>query len=274
MTLLPPPRIMEGPTASAAVYDHGAHLTSWTPAGERDVLFLSSAAVLDDSAAIRGGVPICFPWFGPGRTGDMVPAHGFARRTAWTLVGIDVQADRSVVTYALDDSMVAADQVTQPFRAAYRIGIGRSLDLALTVENTGGEVFSFEEALHTYLEVGDIRQTSIVGLDRAPFTDKAAGGAQRMQAGAIRFAGETDRVYRSAADVVVVDPVLRRSIAVARRDSSDLVVWNPGADLVIGDLGAGEWRRFVCVEAANVRDAAVHLAPGAQHTMGVSFRLA
>lgn len=275
MTPLPAPRHVDVATASAAIYDHGAHVTSWVPTGSSEVLFLSSAAVLDSDAAIRGGVPICFPWFGPGRTGAMTPAHGFARRSTWVLSHVDEMPDRVLLTFELDARDIASDDFTAPFNAVYRISVGPTLDLDLTVTNTGTETFSFEEALHAYLTVGDVEQVRIEGLGGSSYLDKVAGGAERRQVGDVEFTGETDRIYRSRAQVTVVDPVLDRRIIVTRRGSSDVVVWNPGRDKgqALSDLGDGEWRGFVCVEGANVLDAAVTLEPGQLHSMGYTLHL-
>jgi len=276
MTPLPAPRGVSAPGATAAVFDHGAHLVSWVPAGSSEVIFLSSAAFLDSAAAIRGGVPICFPWFGPGRTGSMAPAHGFARRSAWTLADSERSADQVVLTYTLDDSAIVSETFTSSFRAVYRIGIGQSLDLDLTIENTGDVEFSFEEALHTYLAVGNVEQVRIEGLDGVDYLDKAAGGTACRQDADVIFSGETDRIYRSSADLTVVDPVRERRILVTRRNSSDVVVWNPWRDKgeALSDLGVGEWQGFVCVEGANVLDSAIALVPGEAHSMGYSLRLA
>ena len=275
MTPLPAPRHVDVATASAAIYDHGAHVTSWVPTGSSGVLFLSSAAVLDSDAAIRGGVPICFPWFGPGRTGDMAPAHGFARRSTWALAAVEERPDRTLLTFELDARDIASAAFPAPFHAVYRISVGATLDLDLSVTNTGTAEFSFEEALHAYLAVGDVEQVRVEGLDGSDCLDKAAGGAQCRQVGDVEFTGETDRIYRSQAQVTVVDPVLDRRIIVTRRDSSDVVVWNPGPvkGEALSDLGDGEWRHFVCIEGANVLDAAVTLQPGQAHSMGYTLRL-
>ncbi len=255
-----------------AVYDHGAHVASWAPAGHDEALWMSRCAVLEPGAAIRGGVPVVFPWFGSGRTGDLVPAHGFARRSDWSLVDVIHDADVVRVRHALTSSEATSPLFPYAYRATSEASFGRELALHLTVENTGDVAFTFEEALHTYLTVGDVARATVTGLDGTSYLDQVAvgGPATRMQRGAVSFTGETDRVYASTATVVVVDPVLRRSVTITKSGSADTVVWNPWVDKAraLPDFGDDEWRTMLCVEGANLRDHAVTLAPGQSHTMG------
>ncbi len=260
--------------ATGEVYLHGAHVTAWTPAGSDPVLWMSGSSRFVPGEAIRGGIPICFPWFGPGRDGSMSPPHGFARLAAWRLVGATEHDGAVTVTLTLTDDdagdLPAAAAWPHPFTATYAVTFGRELTVALTVENTGDSEISYEEALHTYLAVGDVRATTVQGLDGASYLDKAPGaGPDRVtQTGDVTFTGETDRVYDSAGTVVVVDGSVGRSIGVAKDGSAKTVVWNPWTDkaAAMADYGDDEWPTMVCVETANVLDDAVVLAPGARHT--------
>lgn len=263
---LPAPRRLSGASSEGAVYDHGAHLVSWAPTGAEPVLWLSEKTHLEADKPIRGGVPICFPWFGPGRSKDMQPAHGTARLATWALESL-TEGDEPTITYTL-----TSDDVPDPqgsWRATYAVTAGAELTLSLTVENTGDQPFSFEEALHTYLTVGDVRQVSISGLDGAAYLDKAPGGADATQQGDITITGETDRVYSSTAEVVVTDPTLGRALSVSKEGSATTVVWNPWVDkaAAMPDFGDDEWAGMLCVETANALDDAVELAPGESHTM-------
>ncbi|HLV04120.1 D-hexose-6-phosphate mutarotase [uncultured Georgenia sp.] len=259
--------------ATGEVYLHGAHVTAWTPAGSDPVIWVSGAARFAAGEAIRGGIPICFPWFGAGREPGLAPpAHGFARITGWRLIdGVDVDG-AVTLTFRLTDADVrglpAAAAWPHAFTATYRVTFGRELDVALTVENTGDGEISFEEALHTYLAVSDARTTTVVGLDGAPYLDKVTGGPDPVtQRGEVTFTGETDRVYLSAADVIVRDEGAARSIGVTKEGSANTVVWNPWVDkaAAMADFGDDEWPAMVCVETANVLDDAVVLRPGERH---------
>lgn len=256
MGTLPAPRGISGPEATAAIHEQGAHLVTWTPTGEQPVLWVSRDTLLEEGAAIRGGVPICFPWFGPGRSGDRKPSHGPARTTRWEPVVIEeARAELTLTLGAL--------------RATYAVRAGRRLELALRVTNVGSQEETYEEALHTYLAVGDVRQVSLEGLDRASYVDKTDQGATRRQEGPVTLRGETDRVYRSACPVTVVDPVLGRRLRITTSGSASTVVWNPWADKAAGlaDMGDDEWTGMVCVEGGNVLADEITLAPGDSHTL-------
>ncbi len=273
MAVLPDPYDLSSASCSCRAYAHGAHVVEWTPAGGRPGLWLSPLARLDSSAAIRGGVPIVFPWFGAGRSGAMTPAHGFGRLSTWELVSLDRSADRVTAEFRLDSGRVTSEEFPYRYEARYTLTAGERLHLALTVDNAGDVPFSYEEALHAYLAVGDVTAVAIDGLAGASYADKVAGPADPapVQAGPVRFEGEVDRVYRSTGEVRVVDPVLERVLVVRKSGSRSTVVWNPGparaAEPKAADIGARHWNEFVCVEGGNAGVDAVELAPGARHAM-------
>lgn len=271
MTNLGQPRRFTSAAATGEAYDHGAHVTAWTPAGQQPVLWMSAASGLDDTAPIRGGVPVCWPWFGPGRTKDLSPAHGFARVSPWSFQGVTEGDDQVTATWTLTDGQATNDRFPQPYAATFTATFGAELELVLTVENTGDEDFSYEEALHTYLAVGDIREVTVTGLDGASYLDKAPGAGPDpvVQQGDITFAGETDRVYASSAPVTVVDLVGGRTITVTTTGAANTVVWNPwiAKAAAMPDFGDDEWQGMICVEGANALDNAVVLPPGGTHTL-------
>ena len=263
--------------ASGEVYLQGAHVSAWQPAGAAPVIWLSSAAQFHPGAAIRGGVPICFPWFGAGRTPGLAPAHGFARTTPWRLTGAHDDAGTVTLTFALThDDVVGAPGVDRwpfCFEALYTVTFGAELTLALTVHNAGEETFSFEEALHTYLAVTDVTTATVHGLDGTQYLDKTAADADRVrQDGPVTFTAMADRVYLRGEPLTVADPGVR-TITVTPTGSADTVVWNPWAEKAaqMADLGDEEWLTMVCVEAANVLDDAVTLAPGQRHTLRATY---
>ncbi|MGD0461086.1 MAG: D-hexose-6-phosphate mutarotase [Tepidisphaeraceae bacterium] len=258
--------------ASAEIYLHGAHVAHFQPHGSAPVLFLSRSSFFDGHKPIRGGIPLVFPWFGPRADLPALPPHGFARTRQWEIESCDAQRDGSVRIVLT----TGQDETTLPpwphsFSLRFIVMVSGVLDAALEVTNTSRASVRFEEALHTYLAVGDIRKISVEGLDGADYIDRTDGEKRKKeQAKALGFGAETDRLYlTSAANVTVRDPVMRRSIVVEKQHSNATVVWNPWSQKAaqMADMGADEWQRMVCIETANARACAVELAAGATHRM-------
>lgn len=272
MTALQPPLALANDDGIGTVYAQGAHVASWTPARQDPVLFLSRQANFVEGKAIRGGVPICFPWFGPGRHGDRTPAHGYARTTPWSLV----RADDAVAVFSLtqdDFPQQARTDFPQPFVCEYTVKVGHTLELELATTNTGETALEIEEALHTYLAVGDVRSVTVEGLDGVEYVDKVTGEPAAAQSGPVKFTGETDRVYRSGGPVTVVDPALGRKLQIATSGAADTVVWNPWVDKAkeMGDFADEEWTQMLCIEAANALEDYVTVDPGQTHR--ITYRI-
>lgn len=272
---LPPPHRLTSSAATIEIYDHGAHLVSWVPAGREPVLWMSGRSQFEPGAPIRGGVPICWPWFGAGLTGDRTPAHGVARTTAWRLLETTEAPEHVSARYRLTDDDV--DAFGSPFLAEYTVTAGECLDLALTITNAGDVPITMEEALHAYIRVGDVTRIRIDGLDGAAYLDRApdATPGWHRQDGPLTFTGETDRIYRSTGDITVVDAELNREITIARTGSADAVVWNPwvAKSAAMSDFGDDEWPTTVCVEGANVVQDAIVVQPGQSHTLCYAMRV-
>lgn len=265
------------PAGSGAAYEHGAHLTSWSPTGEAPVVWLSALARFESNVAIRGGVPIVFPWFGAGRPGNLAPAHGFARTSHWTIVETGLDGDDAVAIFAFERVGAGEPEFPFAFSARYEVRLGRTLQLSLTVENSDEQPFSFEEALHAYFAVGDVREVVVEGLDGRTYLDQAdpAGLSVKTQCGDVTFVGETDRIYAASGQVRVVDPVLGRVLVIDKKASASTVVWNPWIDKArrMDDFGNDEWPSMLCIEGGNLRKSAVRLTPGDTHTMRYSVRV-
>ena len=263
---------VSGPRADAEVYLQGAHVTGWTPRGAAPVIFLSRRAVYAPGKAIRGGVPVIFPWFGPHATDRARPMHGFARTRPWRLAATESLPDgRVTVALALDDDDATRALWPHTFQARYRVAIGDVLEMTLEVTNTGRAPFSFEAALHTYLAVADVAAVEVHGLENTVYVDKVDGTARKRHGpGPLRLTGETDRVFLATrARCAVHDPGLRRRLVVDKTGSATTVVWNPWSAKArdIADLEPDAWRRMLCVETANAADDAVTLPAGARHVM-------
>ncbi|HEX4036743.1 MAG TPA: D-hexose-6-phosphate mutarotase [Acidobacteriaceae bacterium] len=266
------------PVAQAELYLHGAHLTSWQPDEGDEVLFLSDRSLWEDGQPIRGGIPICFPWFRARQDDPQAPRHGFARICSWQLDSVDHHPDGSV-TVALSTAASDFSRRWWPydFRLSYRLRIGRTLQLELIVANTGREPFRFEEALHTYFHVGLAQRVQVRGLDGVAYLDNTDANRRKVQSGALLFSGATDNAYiDTQSPVELVDPVLRRSLTTAKENSASTVVWNPGREgaASIPDLGEEEWQRMACIEASNALICAVTLAPGNEHRMAATLTVA
>jgi glucose-6-phosphate 1-epimerase len=269
---LPCLRIASERHGTGEVYLQGAHVTAWQPRDHAPVLWVSRESVFASGRPIRGGVPICFPWFAAHPTDKTAPSHGFARVATWTLAeAVEGEHGVSLAFTFADTAQTLGSPWPHRFLATYRVTFGTSLQLALTVRNTSEQAVRFEEALHTYYAVQNVREIEIGGLEATEYLDKVDAFARKRQgADAIRFAGETDRVYLdTTATCVIRDPARRRAIRIAKTGSRTTVVWNPWIEKARGlaDFGDLEWVEMVCVETANVGDAAVSLQPGAEHTM-------
>jgi glucose-6-phosphate 1-epimerase len=240
----------------------GAQVTQWQPSGQRPVIFTSPDAAYAPGKAIRGGVPVIFPWFGPHPSDPKAPQHGFARTADWRLDAVERSGD--AVTFAL--SLTPGD-----FAVIYRASFGKELHLELTVRNRSARELEFEEALHTYFAVSDVEAVSVSGLEGSAFIDKTAGMQRRPPAGKpLSLTKETDSVYLDVPGALAIaDPGLRRRIAIAKTGAASTIVWNPWAEkaAAMADLGAANWRGMICVETGNAADNRVRLAAGGEHRL-------
>jgi len=267
--------------ASAEIYLHGAQVTCWQPSGADEVLFVSERSRWEDGRAIRGGIPICFPWFRAKSDNAQAPAHGLVRTKAWKLDSISEDAGLVTVALSTGNDEVSARWWPHSFHITHRITVGAELKLELCVTNTGspdsaGSMY-FEEALHTYFAVGDAASVRVAGLDAVTFLDNMDGNSSKLQQGDVVYNKPTDSAYLgTAAAVELIDPVLQRRIRTAKHNSMTTVIWNPwqpGA-AALADLGDNEWQQMACVEASNIMEYAVAVSPGQQHTMTAVLSLA
>ena len=250
--------------STAEIYLHGAHISGFQKKDEPPLLFMSAQSHFAPGQPIRGGVPICFPWFG-NREGE--PAHGFARITEWQPVKTSAAADGAVtLVFALPQ--IPGREMWKNLRTELVVTVAGTLTMELTAANeAGGETLEIENCLHTYFHVGDLTQVSLTGLQGAPFDDFAAGaaGARKRENGPVlRITQETNRVYPDATGVVEIrDENLKRTIRVEKFNSHSTVVWNPWTTQKLpDDFDPAEHQQMICVEAGNVKQNKVLLAPG------------
>jgi glucose-6-phosphate 1-epimerase len=265
------------PLAQAEIYLHGAHVTRFQPHGQKPMLFMSGKSWFEPGKPIRGGVPICFPWFGPRQDGRQGPAHGFARLVEWELTGAETASDGAVeIGFRFVSNAATREHWDGDFEMNYRVRVGAALGLELLVRNTSSQPIRIEEALHTYLAVSDVRQVSIEGLAGTTYSDRVGTPHTATEGTApIRITAETDRVYMDTRSTCVVhDPGWLRRLVVEKTGSETSVVWNPwiAKAKAMPDFGDDEWPAMLCIETCNVRGHAVAIAPGQSHAMGAVIR--
>jgi glucose-6-phosphate 1-epimerase len=259
---------IDHPSCRARVALHGAHVMEWQPSGHGPVLYCSPETVLRAGKAIRGGIPICWPWFNAHPTDPSKPAHGIARSRFWMLTDAQDGGESVELRFELRSDDTTRALWAHEFHAIVEVRLGAELHVSLASHNTGGSAFRETGALHTYLAVGDLGEVEISGLDGAAFLETAGGKREPgVQSGSIRIVGEVDRIYTSASSVAVRDGA--RTIHVHKHGSASTIVWNPGAEKAVklGDLPPADFARFLCVEAANAPGAEVTVTPGGHHVL-------
>lgn len=271
-----PKVVVSTPSAVGEMYLHGGHITSWIPNGLRDVFYVSPNSIWKGGHAIRGGVPISFPWFADKADDRTAPPHGFVRTKAWRLLSIDKTGPDVVVSMSTESDEDTREWWPFDFQLVCQAVFGVQLNIELAVTNTGAEGFSFEEALHSYFRAGDAETAFVQGLNATGYIDKTDRRIEKKQIGEARISSETDSVYLNTQhELELIDPTLQRRVTVRKENSLTTVVWNPWAEesKVLSDLGATQWRNFVCIEASNVSPFAVHLDPGQRHTLAARIQV-
>jgi glucose-6-phosphate 1-epimerase len=271
--------------AELLVAQQGAQVLSYQRDGEQPLIWLSEQAAFEQGQGVRGGVPVCWPWFGDLRRtppavqamyqgGSLVPAHGLVRSLDWQLLGID----------SLDDSVIlefVCNSVEQPLaewphaaELKLRIRLDHQLHLELDTRNLGDTPLAFSQALHTYFAVSDIRQVHVEGLEGCRYIDTLDNWLERRQSATLDFHGETDRIYLDTpTQLSILDPAWQRRIRLRSSGSRSAVLWNPWVDKAqrLSQFADDAWQGMLCIEHANVLDDCVLLAPGAQHRLSVSL---
>jgi len=261
------------------LYLQGAHVTAWRPPDERPVLFTSPNSAFAPGRAIRGGIPIIFPWFGANRHTPTAPQHGFARTATWHLDGVET-AGRGSLTLALSlgDGDVGSAFWPEHFRAIYTVTFAQTLSLRLAVQNRATHPIVFEEALHSYFVISDVTKIAISGLAGATFIDKTDAARRKLQtADLVTITAETDRVYLDTPRLCVIeDRGWRRRIVIEKDGAASSVVWNPWGEKAAAmvDLGDPAWRVMVCVESGNIADNELRLAADAEHQISGAISVA
>lgn len=264
--------------ASAKISLQGAHLLSWVPTGETEVIWLSTDARFEKGKSVRGGIPICWPWFGAHAIHKYFPAHGFARTVIWNVASVkqlatgETQIKFTLHTEQLNSSL----QIMWPHNTLveYVLTIGKNLTLQLITHNNGAENIVIGEALHTYFNIENIKVAKVQGLHGVTYLDKPDDFKPKQQNANIEIAGEIDRVYINAPNVTVIQNQ-HRKIVIKTQGSDSTIVWNPGKKVAekMADLGEGGYLQMLCVESGNAADNVVSVAAGESQTLQVSYQI-
>lgn len=256
---------------SAEISLFGAQVLSYKPTGNHPVLYTPKDIAFGPDKADHGGIPVCWPWFGKnGPEGSY--GHGFARRSLWRVAGSEYSEDITEVTLALDCTEETKKLWPHDFELQLKISVSMKLNMGLKTTNTGTEPFEITEGFHPYFLVRDRDAVTVRGLDGCAFCDaRKTRVTDSVWTGDLKFNTEYDHVFTvTKCEFAIIDPGLRRAIAIASRGNAKLVCWNPGAvDLPDRNLGADDWRKFVCVEPATLfkEDASITVKPGESHEL-------
>ncbi len=257
--------------ANAEIYLHGAHVTHFQPKGQQPILWMSRLAKYQADAALRGGIPVIWPWFGAHPSDESKPSHGFARTMEWSIAKTDVSASgATVITLTLSDTPETRMLWDHAFLLTLTLTVDTKMQVELTATNSGSGSFEAGAALHTYFKVGDIDKIHITGLDGCDYLDKVTGFDRKRQNGPIRFASEVDRIYLdTAGEALIHDEQIGRTISVAKSGSCSTVVWNPWSTRAvnIGDFPDDGYKTMVCVETTNAATDVRTIAPGSAHAL-------
>ncbi len=267
---------------TAVISLQGAQILSWIPvddngeAGE-DVIWLSTDAVHSAGKAIRGGIPVCWPWFGAHPDKTDYPAHGFARTSLWQILGTESLEDGST---RINLTMLpqASNQQMWPVNTTVllQVTLGAKLEIELITRNQGDAAITISQALHTYFRVADVNKVRLHGLDDTVYLDKLENYAEKYQQGPVVITEEVDRIYlNTTTDCVIEDPEFKRNIIIIKCGSHSTVVWNPWRDTAekMGDLGENGYKTMLCVESSNAATDTVTIDAGKEHHLWVQYNV-
>lgn len=263
--------------AQATISTHGGQVLSFIPASEtHDLLFVSKLARFEQGRAIRGGIPICWPWFGP-NPDNAGPAHGLVRTRQWQLRQTTALADGAIkVILEIHDNDETRAIWPHSFDLSIEITIHETLTLELVSRNTGANPFELTQALHSYFYVGDCQQAKIKGLDNTSYIDKTDAGKLKPQRGYVSISQEVDRIYTHVAgDLILEDPVFSRNIQIQSRNSSTVILWNPWKQKAarMSDLGQKGYESMVCIETANAGDEIITVEPDKEYHLLAQYQI-
>lgn len=264
--------------ATALISVYGGQVLSFQPKGAaQDMMFVSENAYYKAGKAIKGGAPVCWPWFGPDPEGAGRPSHGFARNRAWQTLGAEtLPTGETKVTLGFSDTEEIRALWPHAFELALEITVGTTLNMALISRNKSDSPFDITQALHTYFTVGDITQTTVEGLEGTSYIDKVDEGQVKPQSGPVAIASEVDRIYTGVPSALVIqDASLNRRIRITSTGNKTAVVWNPWSAISVkmADLEDNDYTRFICVETTNAADDVITVPAQGEFRLQVTYAI-
>ena len=248
-----------------------AHITSWIHRECGEVFYLSPLVNMTVGTAVRGGVPICWPWFG---SKEGAPSHGFARTNKWNLIYQSGAGEPLKYVFNLPRQVMKDENYPEGFLLEFEVEERDGLTMKLTCYNNSKESIEITQALHSYFKIGHIKDIVIEGLDGMTYFDKVSH-SESTQVGKLKIDGEVDRIYLTDRDTILIDPILKRKLIISKSGSKSTVIWNPGQkkSASISDLPDADYQYFCCVESANTHLDPVVLNPGDSHTLMQSIQI-
>ena len=261
----------------AVIALQGAQVLSWIPNGQQPVIWLSDDATFTPGKSIRGGIPVCWPWFGAHPEHHDYPAHGFVRAADWDVIETSVlTAGQTKLVFRLQEQKDHAALWPHNTELELQVTVGLTLELRLITRNKGAAVVIIRQALHSYFAVNDINQVVIKGLEDCQFIDALDGWQRKVGANPISIDAEIDRIYQNTRPACLLeDAGWQRRINIETNNSQSTVVWNPWIDKSarLGDMGDGGYLKMLCIETGNIADDSASIAAGAEHCLSVCYRL-
>jgi len=263
--------------AQATIALQGAQVLSWAPNGEQPVIWLSDEATFIADKTIRGGIPVCWPWFGAHPDNNEAPAHGFVRGAAWDVIETkSLDAGQTRIVFRLPQTEVPSELWPHNTELELQVTVGATLELSLITRNKGAEAVTISQALHSYFAVSDISQVAVKGLEYCQFIDALDDWQRKVEANPISIDAEIDRIYQNTKPACSLeDNGWQRRINIETTNSQSTVVWNPWIDKSarLGDMGEGGYLNMLCIETGNIADDRVSIAAGAEHCLGVCYQV-
>jgi len=263
--------------AQASIALQGGHILSFQPKGENELIWMSEDATFAVGKSLRGGVPICWPWFGPHASDSSLPGHGPARTVNWQPIASSTSADGNTsICLEMQQNDPIQAVCGHPLQVQLHITVGKTLKIDLETKNLGDTDFTLGQALHTYFNVSDVCNVHVEGLEGCEYLDKVDGFSRKQQEGPVTISQETDRVYVNTGNQMrIVDAGMNRTIVIRNQGSASAIVWNPWLETAekMGDLGQDGYLHMLCVETANAVDDVVELAAGASYVMATEYSI-
>jgi len=253
----------------AEIYLLGGNLTHFKPKAEEKVIFDGKKSYILPNKSAHFGIPICWPWFGPHPTDTDKPQHGFARTMLWEISETQtLQTGETFIKLQLTENEDTLALYPHSFELTLTFTIGKTLSMSLTTQNTSKQPMSVTQALHSYLYVNQVQDIRIEGLENISYLDQLDHHNIKHSSEPIEIQSELDRIYIDTGGVCrIIDPVLKRKIHIQKEHSQTTVVWNPGKENTLHDVGKEKYNKFVCIETANTKEDTITISPNMAYTL-------